>query len=290
MDLNALKLFILAVKTGSLTATADKLAMPISTLSRKIGELEKQLNIQLLERTRQGIVPTTAGKRLYEQTYLNIESLISVENTANFEHALKGNLRLSIPPNFDIWNDLLTDFSQQYPDIDLFCHSSEYLVDLAHDQIDVALRIGALHTDSVIAKPIFSVQGKLVASPAFIERFGCPQKPQDLNDYPLAGWASLNQRLDKLQLGRHSIIPHYHYASTNSQSLYQFAQKGLAISNLSNLSVQKHLANGSLIEVLADYPQPTYPVHLIYPSHRYPSAIARAYIDFCFNWVEQYFK
>ncbi|MCA3840665.1 LysR family transcriptional regulator, partial [Burkholderia sp.] len=66
MDLNAVEMFVTVVQAGSLSAAASRTGVPLPTLSRRMRELEKQLNVQLLERSVRGTKLTDAGVRLYE--------------------------------------------------------------------------------------------------------------------------------------------------------------------------------------------------------------------------------
>ncbi|WP_223250585.1 LysR family transcriptional regulator [Pectobacterium peruviense] len=54
MDLNALNMFLMAARCGSLTAAAWENNIPLPTLSRRIQGLEKELKVLLLERTAKG--------------------------------------------------------------------------------------------------------------------------------------------------------------------------------------------------------------------------------------------
>lgn len=107
MDFNATKLFIAVVNAGSFSAASERTSVPIATLSRKINELEQELKVQLLERSRQGVKPTYKGQQFFEQARLGVELLEDAHKSVTAAHSLQGKLRLSIPPNFSLWWDLL---------------------------------------------------------------------------------------------------------------------------------------------------------------------------------------
>ncbi|MEK0268031.1 LysR substrate-binding domain-containing protein [Stenotrophomonas rhizophila] len=86
--------------------------------------------------------------------------------------APKGRLRLSLPPAFEPWWELLSRFQLQYPDIQLQVHTTERRIDLIEDGIDVALRVGAITHEAMVARRVLEYRHLLVASPALIERFG----------------------------------------------------------------------------------------------------------------------
>src|SRR5882762_2997689 len=102
MNLNAAQMFVSVVQAGSLSAAADRLGIPLATLSRQVRELEQQLKVQLLERSVRGTRLTDAGARLYEHASRGIEALIEGEQAVMSDQArLKGRLRLSLPPTFE---------------------------------------------------------------------------------------------------------------------------------------------------------------------------------------------
>lgn len=186
MDFNATKLFIEVMNAGSLSAASERTGVPISTLSRKVNELEQSLNVQLLERSRHGVKPTYKGQLFFEQARLGIELLEDAQKSVTSVHTLQGKLRLSVPPNFSLWWDFLIEFQQRYPDITVFCHSSERVVDLFADGVDVALRMGDLNTDDVIAKPLKPLETLFVASPELLTRHGTPETLAEMARLPVA--------------------------------------------------------------------------------------------------------
>lgn len=106
MDLNAVHMFVTVVQAGSLSAAATRLGVPLPTLSRKIAELEGQLNVQLLERSARGSKVTEAGERLFDHASGGIEALQEArQSLINEQTRLKGRLRLSLPQSFEPWWD-----------------------------------------------------------------------------------------------------------------------------------------------------------------------------------------
>lgn len=102
MNLNALSLFVAVIKHGSLSKTAEKLGVPIATISRQISELEKSLQIQLFDRQKSGVKPTMAGQKLYDEVHLSIDNLLNAKQVLlDDEQNLKGVLRISAPPAFE---------------------------------------------------------------------------------------------------------------------------------------------------------------------------------------------
>lgn len=285
MDFNATKLFIEVVNAGSFSAASDRTTIPISTLSRKINELEQALNVQLLERSRQGVKPTYKGQQFFEQARLGVELLEDARKSVTSAHSLQGKLRLSIPPNFSLWWDLLIEFQQRYPDITIFCHSSERVVDLFEDGIDVALRLGDLNTEDVIAKSLMGLETMFVASPELLANHGTPESFVELTKLPVAAWESLNNGFFEWVSGTERVKYEPFFSSNNLQAIIHYALSGKAMAQLLNFSAKPWLESGELIQLLPEVATKKIPLHLVYARHKHPSALVRAYLDFCIEWV-----
>lgn len=285
MDFNATKLFISVVSAGSFSAASDRMGVPISTFSRKINELEQALNVQLLERSRQGVKPTSKGQQFFEQARLGVELLEDAQKSVTSAHSLQGKLRLSVPPDFTLWWDLLIEFQQRYPDITVFCHSSERAVDLFEDGIDVALRMGDLKTDDVIAKPIMNMDTLYVASPTLLARHGFPKTLAEMAHLPIAAWETLNRGFFEWDSGAEKIKYEPSFSTNNVQGLIHYALSGMGVAKLLKISVRQWLESGELIQLLPEIATRNLPLHLVYARHKHPSALVRAYLNFCSEWV-----
>ena len=208
MDLNATRMFVGVVQAGSLSAAASRLGIPLPTLSRRIRDLEQQLKVQLLVRSARGAKLTDAGSRLYQHASRGIEALVEAEQAVVSDQArLKGRLRLSLPQTVEPWWELLAAFQRCYPDIQIYVYSTERRVDLIEDGIDVALRVGAIVHEAMVARRILSFRNIVVASPELVERFGLPDEPDALHRFPCAVWASRIDVPARWELGGHVIEP-----------------------------------------------------------------------------------
>lgn len=282
MDLNALKNFIVIVQSGSLLAAANRLGTAVSTLSRRMNELEKQLGLQLLERTSQGVTLTPAGQRCYELSLANLIALDEIEQQIRGDQTqLKGKLRLSIPQAFTYLWPIVKSFQEQHPFVEIHIISTDRKLDLIADGIDLAVRAGGLQTDKFIAKKLIDIRLKLVASPEFINKYGIPSSPEQLANYHCASWSAISQESIIWQLNGISYYIQPSISTNDYYHLKNIALSSNAICDLPDFFAQSNLQQGKLVEVLPNFAFPTMPVHLLYPSHRYQSSIVRAFIDFC---------
>jgi DNA-binding transcriptional LysR family regulator len=282
MDLNSTRMFVGAVQAGSLSAAAARLNLPLPTISRRIRQLEQQLKVQLLERSPKGITLTDAGARLYEHASRGLEVLAEGAAAVRSDQArLKGHLRLSIPPSMEPWWELLAAFQQQFPDIRLSVFSTERRVDLIQDGIDVALRVGAIVDESMVASRVASYRHLLVASPTLLTRLGAPRTVDGLHRFPCAVWAPASGSQGVWNLGQSTLAPDPVLSTNDYLHLRAHALRGAAVTELPPFLAHDALARGELVRVLPSLKLPEVSINLLYPSHRHPSSLVRAYLSYC---------
>ncbi len=282
MDLNAIKMFVAAVQVGSLSAAAARLALPLPTVSRRIRELEAELNVRLFERNTRGVKLTDAGSRLYEGVSRGIESLDEAERMIGSDQTeLKGLLRLSIPPSFTPWWELIAAFQRQHPLVQVSVCTTERRVDLVEDGIDVALRVGEVVHDTMVGRHLFRYRHVLVASPSLLALHGTPAQPESLRPMPCGVWQRGGGSNAIWQLGTQTFAPNAVLLSNDYLHLLARAIAGELVTEVPPFLAKDALQQGELKLVLPDYPMPIQEISLLYPSRRLVSSIVRAYIDFC---------
>lgn len=281
MDLDSIALFVEVVKAGSFSAAARHTHIPVATVSRRISELEKSLNIRLLERSSRHLRMTDAGSVLYEYAARGLEELhaglLALENS---QQQLAGTLRLSIPPSFIPWRRLVQDFQLHYPNIKIEIHVTERRLDLVQDGIDVALRVGELLHDHVVARKFFKYRHKLVASSKLLAKYGFPQEPIQLLNMPCACW---NDRVSVpvWNLGEKDYPIRPYLQVNDFLHLQALAMTGDCVTELPPFLAQASIAAGTLQELLPEFPFPERELYLLYPSRRQVSRLVKAYVDFC---------
>jgi DNA-binding transcriptional LysR family regulator len=284
-------MFVGAVQAGSLSAAAARLNLPLPTISRRIRQLEQELKVQLLERSPKGITLTDAGARLYEHASRGLEALAEGAQALRSDQALlKGRLRLSIPPSMEPWWELLGDFQQQFPDIRLSIFSTERRVDLIQDGIDVALRVGAIVDESMVASRVASYRHVLVASPTLLSRLGAPRTADGLHRFPCAVWAPGASAQSVWNFGEAVFAPDAVLSSNDYLHLRACALRGDVVTELPPFLAHDALARGELVRVLPRLKLPEVSINLLYPSHRHPSSLVRAYLSYCRERADHYLQ
>jgi DNA-binding transcriptional LysR family regulator len=286
MDLNATRMFVVAVQAGSLSAAANRLGIPLPTLSRRIRELEGQLRVQLLQRRSRGVTLTDAGAKLYELASHGIAALLEAEQAVVHDQtALKGRLRLTLPQGFEPWWGLLGAFQRRYPEIQVHVFSTDRRLDLVEEGIDVALRVGKILHEAMVARRILSFRNILVASPELVRRYGMPEEPVALDRFPCAVWAAHADVQTEWNLGGKIIGPNAVFSTNDYQHLCNRVLAGDVVAELPPFMAATPIREKRLVPLLPLYPLPEWPLTLLYPAHRHPSTIVRAYLDFCQKYI-----
>jgi DNA-binding transcriptional LysR family regulator len=286
MDLNATRMFVGVVQAGSLSSAASRLGIPLPTLSRRIRDLERQLKVQLLERSARGAKLTDAGSRLYQHASRGVEALVEAEQAVVSNQAgLKGRLRLSLPQTVEPWWELLAAFQRRYPDIQVYVYSTERRMDLIEDGIDVALRVGAIVHEAMVARRILSFRNIVVASPELVQRLGLPDEPDALHRFPCAVWTSRIDLQARWELGGRVIEPKAVLATNDYHHLCSRALGGDVVTELPPFLAAAPIREKRLVPLLPRHPLPERPINLLYPPHRHQSTIVRTYLDFCQSYL-----
>ena len=283
--LRDMALFVDVVKTMSFTRASEALGIPKSSLSRRIAGLERDVGVQLLNRTTRKIELTEAGAIYYARCKEIIESAqIAHEQLKDMVEIPRGNLRISMPPDFgtSFLAPLIADFAHRYPDVTMELDLSPRRVDLLSEHFDVAIRIGEQPDSTLTARRLGSVEPALYAAPAYLDRAGEPNHPTQLSEHlcirlPLstaaARWSLRRgqEQIDVMTDGRIAV---------NNIAMAQcLAVLGLGIGQLDPRMVQDDVSAGRLRQVLPDWTPPFAPIYAFTVTRSQP-AKTRAFISF----------
>jgi DNA-binding transcriptional LysR family regulator len=191
-DLNALVIFAKVVEANSFSEAARRLHMPVSTVSRRIAELEDQLGVRLLERSTRSLRLTDTGADVLQQAQRSAELNDAVESlVSNTLSEVSGTLRLSAPPNISdtLLVPIVRAFQASYPKVRVYLFVTQRMVDPIAEGIDLVLRVGDLQDSSFVARRLLRYRHQLVASPAYLDRAGRPDQPRDLLDHRLVAFS-----------------------------------------------------------------------------------------------------
>lgn len=181
--LNDMALFVEVVRAKSFRGAGEAIGMPIATVSRRIGSLEKAIGLRLLHRTTRRIELTEAGQVYFERCRRIVdEARLAHQQLGDMLAHPTGVLRMSLPPDFAsiFLAPHLPEFARRYPGIRFELDLTPRRVDLVAEPYDLAIRMGDQHDSGLIARRLADLPRHLYAAPRYLDEVGEPLTPQDL--------------------------------------------------------------------------------------------------------------
>jgi len=284
--LESMSMLVAVADAGSLSAAGRRLAVPLTTVSRKISDLEAHLGMQLIQRSSRRVVPTEAGAAYIETCRRILEEIGEAERAASGEYSSpRGELVITAPIVFGRLHllPIICDFLKAYPEIDIHLVQSDRNVSLMDEHIDLALRIGALPDSSLIATRVGEVRRVVCASPAYFAARGTPKRPEDLAGHDCITSDVLDSpNVWRFGTGRAEIAVTVHprMSVTTAEAAIDAAVAGIGIARLLSYQVARALIEGALTLVLEEFEPSRRPVSLLHASGKLVPLKLRAFLDF----------
>ncbi|KGF79635.1 LysR family transcriptional regulator [Massilia sp. JS1662] len=284
-----LKAFVAVVERQSFARAAEHLGLSPSALSQTIRQLERRIGSRLLNRTTRSVAPSASGEQLYRRLApLFREMDVAVAEASEAAGQMTGTLRINtlgigartiIAPR-------LARFHRAHPDVVLDIVVDDALADIVTGRFDAGIRVGGqLEKDMVAIRLTPDMNMVAVASPDYLARHGTPRSPADLHQHACINW--------RLQMeGRH-----YRWEFKKREQSIEVAVDGPVVTNhadigiaaaLNGLGIAYHfeqdgvgelLAQGRLVQVLADWSITRPGLFLYYPNRQHRPALLGAFID-----------
>lgn len=278
-------IFIKIVEAGGISRAAEQLGIAKSAVSRRLGELERRLGVQLMNRSTRRYSLTEAGRNYYARAAQILSDTAELDaEISERQGLLRGSVRMSLPLSFGLQHlaPAIIDFACQHPDLTVDIDFSDRHVDLIEEGYDLAIRITDPKSSTLIARKLTPIHFVLCASPAYLERRGEPRHPDDLADHDGVFYSNVPERswtLISPQGREFQASPHMRMSASNGDFLREAAIAGLGITRSPLFLVRKVLEEGRLKAVLADYTIPGLNAYALYPQTRFLSRRVRAIID-----------
>jgi DNA-binding transcriptional LysR family regulator len=285
--LAAIEIYIRVVDTGSFSAAARHFDVGQPAVSKAVAQLEEWLGVKLLLRSTRSLTATEAGQSFYVRAKRAVEeadeAVLAARGTAS---GLAGKLRVSAAVCFARLHIVprLPEFLDKHPELDLELVLDDRNIDLVSEGIDLALRMGDLADSNMTARRIGEARRRVLATPAYFERYGTPTTPSELlahraviytrdlggGDHWTFGKDTIEQSV-KLE-GRFSI------SATEGLRAAVFSHMGLAVA--SEWAFSPELRSGQVVSVMDDWMLPTIALSALYPTGRMASSKARQFAAF----------
>jgi DNA-binding transcriptional LysR family regulator len=260
IDTTDLRLFARVAELRSVTRAADELGVSKSTVSKSLSALERRLGVRLLERTSRRVALSEPGQVMLARARSILSELDALTtDLRELRDGVRGRLTIAAPPDLAtvLMSDVFPAFLTEFPDLKLSLRVSYSHVDLQDPVLDVAIRIGEVGDDRLVARPVGRIRRILVASPSFARRARL-RAPKDLENVqalvfseetPAAEWA-LQQEQKRVSVAVSGQI-----CAHSFPVLIRAAEVGLGVALIPELLVRPSIEQGTLVRVLPEWLQ-----------------------------------
>jgi len=285
--LQSMRVFAKVVEQGSFVRAAELLDISNAVATRFIADLEAHLGTRLLNRSTRRLSLTEAGQAYLERVHMilaevdDAEALVSLETKrpagtlAIYSNAGFGQSQLG---------EMLAAYTQAYPEVGLDIHLSDRSIDLVEEGIDIGFFSSMQKFDaSMIVRQLGVARVILCASPAYLERAGAPEQPEDLSRHSCLNFSHEYLRHHwhvNTEAGVMDVPIVSKVVSNSGVLLRDLALAGMGIVLHPSYSLGDDLRCGKLVQVLPGFDMGQVVISMVYPSRRLLSAKVRSFADF----------
>ena len=285
--LTEMEAFATVVDQGGFTDAARKMGISKSAVSKHVSSLEARLGARLLNRTTRRVSPTEIGLAYYDRARRVLTDAGEADAlVSSMQSDPCGQLRISVATDFGVnhLSPVLGEFLSEFPEITVNMVLDNRYVELISEGFDMAVRIGELEDSSLRARKLAETNRRMIASPAYFEKYGRPQKIDDLNEHKLLHYSNQsNGNLWKLTApsGEKRQVRTAGWLSVNDgQSLLNACIAGLGIAYLPCFLYADAMRDGLVEDAIPDLPVETQGIYAVYPPGRFTQPKVRAFMDF----------
>lgn len=284
-DLDALIVFAKVVDAGSFSAAGRRMGMPVSTVSRRIAELEDRLGARLLQRSTRQIRLTEVGAEILEQARRGIEIEEAIAAIAsNRSAAATGTIRISAPPSLSesLIVPVVMGFKNLHPGVDVRIYVTDRHVDLIAEGFDLAFRTGPLKDSGLIARPLLKYRHLLLASPDYLSARKPPATPLDLLEHRLCAfsfWAQEVTWIFEQDEKQQAIAFRPHFSLNDYSGLGSALVAGSGIGEMPSIVGRDWRARSGLVEVMPEWQFPAEELYMLQAGNRHVALPLRLFKD-----------
>ena len=277
--------FALVSQTGSFAVAARQLDLAASVVSKRIRDLERYLQTQLLIRTTRKVRLTEDGYAYLDYVRKVLDEMEEVESRLRQHRETPvGTIRLSAPLSFSMryLGPAIASYLEKYQQVEIRISLSDREVNLIDEGFDLAIRTGPLKSSSLIAKRLTRCRRVVCASPDYFNKQGLPEKPEDLKSHHCLGYLNLaeGKAWPFLKNGKRSWQNvSGRFLSENGDLLHEAAVSGCGVTLLPTFIVGESLRKGLLESALEEFEDPDFSLYAVYQHTHHLSTKIRTFID-----------
>lgn len=285
MDLDAVAVFVEAVRVGSLAGAARRLEISAMAASRALTALERELGVRLIHRNTRSLSPTTDGETFlpHAQTLLDGQSQ-ALEELRPAGPGISGHLRITASAAFGrkVITKVLSPFMIENPRLHVDLRMTDDQIDIVGQGVDVAIRIAKLRDNHLVAKRLAPNPRRLCAAPGYLKAHGRPATLAELAGHECLVGAGLTHWSFVPSEGTGPIRQKVsgRFCTTSVEGLYEACLGELGIANLSGWLTESALRSGALEEIILEDAQvEPLAIWAVFPSARLVPAKVRLFLE-----------
>jgi DNA-binding transcriptional LysR family regulator len=283
----AVQLFIRVVETGSFSKAAGELGITQPTATKAVAAMEQRLGARLLHRSTRGVTPTEVGTLYYDKCKLIAREIDEADNLATLlQSQVGGTLRISTSVAFGrrALVPLVLRYMRLHPEVTIDLAFDDRYVNLVEQGIDLAIRMGRLADSTLGARFLGNNPWLMVAAPAYLRERGTPRTVADLAAHACLVYSSV-QGDDRWSLtapdGREQAVPvKGPLRSNNLSAVLAAARAGMGLAMLPWYVARESVADGSVVQALADHGLPAQEIHAVFPSPKFVPSKVTSFITY----------
>jgi DNA-binding transcriptional LysR family regulator len=284
MQLERMRIAIAVAQAGSFTAAAERLALTKSAVSQAVAALERELGVQLLQRSTRRLAVTEAGEAfLADCRALLAHAEQVVERARARQGELSGLLRITSGVEVaDLVAPVIAEYTARHPLVRVEYLPTDQLVDLVQENIDLSLRVTGVRDSSLRAAGLAEMQVWCVASPAYLEARGTPRRVEELAEHEWIAFTRLTHPWSMpFRVGRRDVAVRVHGRISTSASYAgrALALAGAGIFGAPEFALRADVEAGRLVRLFPDAQLPPLSLYVAWPGRIEPPARTRAFIE-----------
>jgi DNA-binding transcriptional LysR family regulator len=284
--LRSIKVFQAVAMARSFTAAAEQMSITPAMATRYVKNIENQIGVRLLNRTSRNVSLTEAGEIYLARVMPLLEGLdeaVAVVTETTVEP--RGILKVKMPAMMSTpyFSKLIAEFCATYPEVKLHFDISWQTNNIVEEGYDLALHVGEVNADGLVARKMADVRSFLVATPTLLNRLGRISDIHQLKHIPFLAHLRItnNNKVrwkqgDKTMEFETDVV----LRSENEMMILHTALESVGATILPEWLVGPHVNQGRLETILSELVVPTVPLYALYPDRNYLPAKTRSFIDF----------
>lgn len=283
-DLPALRAFAQIVAAGSMSAAARELALPLSVVSKRLAQLEKNVGLRLLQRTTRRQTLTSEGAMFHARVLRILEEVAQAESLlTHSRREVEGLLRLSAPAELgrQYIVPIVAGFQRRHPALQVQLELTDTVVNLLETGQDMAIRFGNVADPNLVVRRLAPNFRVLCAAPSYLAQHGTPARPAELSAHRciLIGDSSrADWRFEGTESA--SVRVAATFLTNDGQAAHALALQGSGLVVKSIWDVGDDLLAGRLQRLLPQHSMPAAPLQAILPHGRNLPLRVRLFLDY----------